>query len=130
MIKQLKSKDIKSYLMAEPNSVLLDVRTKEEWDTIGKPNGEKIGLKTYFLSIQFGEERIFNENFVQEFKNLNISQDHEILTICRSGGRSQVAAELLTRENYTCSNISDGFEGNQENVGWKKCDLPCFSTIQ
>ena len=125
MIKQLVSKDIGSYLMAEPNSVLLDVRTKEEWNTIGKPNGEKIGLKTYFLSIQFGDDRIFNENFIQEFKNLNIGQDHEILTMCRSGGRSQAAAELLTRENYTCSNISDGFEGNQENVGWKKCDLPC-----
>ena len=111
--------------MAEPNSVLLDVRTKEEWDMIGKPDGEKIGLKTYFLSIQFGNERIFNENFVQEFKNLNISQDHEILSMCRSGSRSQAAAELLTREQYTCSNISDGFEGNQENVGWKECDLPC-----
>ena len=125
MIKQLMSKDIGSYLMAEPNSVLLDVRTKEEWNTIGKPDGEKIGLKTYFLSIQFGDERIFNENFIQEFKNLNIGQDHEILTMCRSGGRPQAAAELLTKENYTCSNISDGFEGNQENVGWKKCDLPC-----
>ncbi len=125
MIKQLASKDIKSYLMAEPNSVLLDVRTKEEWDTIGKPDGEKIGLKTYFLSIQFGNERIFNENFIQEFKNLNISQDHEILNMCKSGVRSQVAAELLTKENYTSSNISDGFEGNQENVGWKNCDLPC-----
>ena len=125
MIKQLASKDIRSYLMAEPNSVLLDVRTKEEWDTIGKPDGEKIGLRTFFLSILFGEEGIFNENFVQEFKNLNIGQDHEILTMCRSGNRSQAAAELLTRENYTCSNISDGFEGNQENVGWKKSDLPC-----
>jgi len=125
MIKQLATKDIKSYLMAESNTILLDVRTKEEWETIGKPEGEKIGLKTYFLSIQFGDERIFNDNFVQEFKNLNISQDHEILTMCRSGSRSQAAAELLTRENYTCSNISDGFEGNQENVGWKKCDLPC-----
>ena len=125
MIKQLASKDIKDYLITKPNSVLLDVRTKEEWDTIGKPDGEKIGLKTYFLSIQFGNERIFNENFVQEFKNLNISQDHEILTMCRSGGRSQAAAELLTRENYTCSNISDGFEGNQENIGWNNSDLPC-----
>jgi len=125
MIKQLAAKDIKSYLMVEPSSVLLDVRTNEEWETIGKPEGEKIGLKTYFLSIQFGKERIFNENFVQEFKNLNINQDHEILTICRSGARSQMAAELLTRENYTCSNISDGFEGNQENAGWKNCDLPC-----
>jgi len=125
MIKQLASKDIKSYLMAEPNSVLLDVRTKEEWNTIGKPDGEKIGLKTYFLSIQFGNERIFNENFIQEFKNLAINQDKNILIICRSGARSQFAAELLTKENYTCVNISDGFEGNQENVGWKECNLPC-----
>ena len=125
MIKQIPSKEIKEYLKNNSKCVLLDVRTKEEWDTIGKPDGEKIGLKTYFLSVQFSEERIFNENFVQEFKNLNIGQDHEILTMCRSGGRSQAAAELLTRENYTCSNISDGFEGNQENVGWKECDLPC-----
>jgi len=125
MIKQLAAKDIKSYLMAESNSVLLDVRTKEEWETIGKPDGEKIGVKTYFLSLQFGNERIFNENFIQEFKNLAINQDKNILIICRSGARSQFAAELLTKENYTCVNISDGFEGNQENVGWKKCDLPC-----
>ena len=125
MIKQLASKDIKDYLITKPNSVLLDVRTKEEWDTIGKPDGEKIGLKTYFLSIQFGNERIFNENFIQEFKNLNINQDKNILITCRSGARSQFAAELLTKENYTCVNISDGFEGNQENVGWKKSDLPC-----
>ena len=45
MIKQLEAKDIKSYLIAEPNSVLLDVRTNEEWETIGKPNDEKLGLK-------------------------------------------------------------------------------------
>jgi len=125
MIKQLVAKDIKSYLMAEPSSVLLDVRTNEEWETIGKPEGDKIGLKTYFLSIQFSEERIFNENFVQEFENLAINQDRNILIICRSGARSQFAAELLNKENYTCINISDGFEGNQENVGWKKCGLPC-----
>ena len=126
MIKQLAAKDIKSYLMVEPSSVLLDVRTNEEWETIGKPEGEKIGIKTYFLSIQFGKERIFNENFIQEFKNLGINQDKNILVICRSGTRSQFVAELLNqKENYTCINISDGFEGNHENVGWKRCGLPC-----
>ena len=124
MIKQLAAKDIKSYLMAEPNSILLDVRTKEEWETIGKPDGEKIGLKTYFLSLQFGNERIFNENFIQEFKNLAINKDKNILILCRSGARSQFAAELLNKENYTCINVSDGFEGNQENVGWKRSGLP------
>jgi len=126
MIKQLAAKDIRSYLTVEPNSVLLDVRTEEECKTIGKPEGEKIGLKTYFLSIQFGKERIFNENFIQEFKNLSINHDKNILIICRSGVRSQFAAKLLNKkEKYTCINISDGFEGNHENVGWKKCGLPC-----
>ena len=122
MIKQLASKDIKSYLMAEPNSVLLDVRTKEEWDTIGKPNGEKIGLKTYFLEIR--RDAFFD--FVQEFKNLNINQDNEVLVICASGERSQITAELLSRENYKSINISDGFMGSQEGDGWKNSGLPCL----
>ena len=125
MIKQLASKEIKEYLKTKPNCILLDVRTQKEWNQIGKPDGKTIGLKTYSLPFQFGEERVFNENFVQEFKNLNISKDQEILIICRSGSRSQQAAELLTKENYTCLNISDGFEGNNENIGWKKCELPC-----
>ena len=125
MIKQLASKEIKEYIKTKPNCILLDVRTNEEWNQIGKPNGEKIGLKTYLLPIEFGEARIFNENFIKEFKNLNVNQGQEILIICRSGIRSQLAAELLTKENYTCLNISDGFEGNNKNVGWKKCELPC-----
>ena len=125
MIKQMPSKEIEEYLKKNPKCVLLDVRTEEEWNQDGKPDGNKIGLTTYFLSIQFGDERIFNENFIQEFKNLNIDKDHEILTMCKSGGRSQAAAELLTKENYTCSNISDGFLGNDKDVGWINCDLPC-----
>ena len=126
MIKQLASNEIREYLKTQPNCVLLDVRTNDEWEQVGKPDGEIIGLKTYFLSLQFGVERTFNKNFVQEFKNLKITQDKEILTICRSGARSQFAAELLTKEKYTCSNISDGFEGNNENIGWKVCGLPCL----
>ena len=125
MIKQLASNEIKEYLKSQPNCVLLDVRTNEEWNQIGKPDGEIIGLKTYFLSYQFGEARVFNENFVQEFKNLKVAQNQELLIMCRSGVRSQLAAELLVKENYTCSNISDGFEGNHNNIGWKRNELPC-----
>ena len=125
MIKQLASKEIKEYLKTKPNCVLLDVRTQKEWDQIGKPDGETIGLKTYLLPFQFGERRIFNENFVQEFKNLKVDQNQELLIMCRSGARSQLAAELLVKENYTCSNISDGFEGNHNNIGWKRNELPC-----
>ena len=58
-------------------------------------------------------------------KNLKIDQSHEILTICATGGRSQIAAELLTKTGYDSSNISDGFLGNnEEKIGWKNNQLP------
>ena len=122
MIKQLVSKDIKEYLGKGPNKVLLDVRTEEEWNLVGKPDGDKIGLKTYFLEIQ--RNAFFD--FVKEFKNLNINQDNDILVICASGERSQITAELLSRENYKSINISDGFMGSQEGIGWIKNSLPCL----
>ena len=122
MIKQIICKEIKDYLKNNPKVVLLDVRTQEEWDNIGKPDGDKIGLKTYFLEIR----RDASFDFVQEFKNLNIGQDKEILVICASGERSQISAELLSKENYKSINISDGFMGSQEGVGWKKNGLPCL----
>ena len=120
MIKQLVSKDIKNYLTKNPDCVLLDVRTQQEWDNDGKPDGDKIGLKTYFLEIR--RDAFFD--FVQEFNNLNINKDKEILVICKSGERSQISAELLLRENYKTINISDGFMGSQEGDGWKKSGLP------
>jgi len=120
MIKQITCKEIKEYLKKKPKSVLLDVRTQEEWNNDGKPDGDKIGLKTYFLEIR--RDSFFD--FVQEFNNLNINQDKEILVICKSGERSQISAELLSRENYKSINISDGFMGSQEGVGWKNSGLP------
>jgi len=118
MIKQLASKEVEGYIKNNPKSILLDVRTEEEWNTDGKPDGEKIGLKTYFLTIK-------DENFIEDFKKLNIEKDHEILAMCMGGVRSQAAAELLTKEGYNSVNISDGFLGNSENPGWKNLGLPC-----
>jgi rhodanese-related sulfurtransferase len=123
MIKQLASKDVEDHIKSNPKSVLLDVRTEEEWSVDGKPDGEKMGLKIYFLSIQFADKS-FNENFIEDFKKLNIQKDSEILMMCMGGARSQAAAELLTKENYKCINISDGFLGNPENIGWKNSGLP------
>ena len=120
MVKQLISRNIKNYLKTGPKKILLDVRTQEEWDSVGKPDGEKIELKTYFLEIK--RDSFFD--FVKEFKTFNISQDHEILVICKSGERSQISAELLLKENYKTINISDGFEGSSEGEGWINCGLP------
>ena len=110
MVKQLECKDIKEYLKTDTKKVLLDVRTQEEWNQFGKPDGEKLGLKTYFLTIK-------DENFLDDFKKLSISQDYEILSMCKSGQRSQFVAELLEKENYKSINISDGFDN------WKNSDL-------
>ena len=122
MVKQLVSKDIKHYLTTGPKKILLDVRTQEEWDSVGKPDGDKLNLKTYFLEIK--RDSFFD--FVNEFKTFNISRDHEILVICKSGERSQISAELLSRENYKSISISDGFMGSQEGEGWKNNGLPCL----
>ena len=122
MIKQIICKELKDHVKNNPKSVLLDVRTQQELDNIGKPDGDKIGLKTYFLEIR--RDAFFD--FVQEFKNLNINQDNEVLVICASGERSQITAELLSRENYKSINISDGFMGSQEGAGWKNIGLPCL----
>ena len=124
MIKQLPSEKIKEYVKSNPKCVLLDVRTEEEWNSDGKPDGEKVGLKTYFLSIQF-IDKSFNENFEGEFNKLNIGKEFEILTMCMGGVRSQAAAQIIEKKNYKCSNISDGFLGNNENIGWKRNNLPC-----
>ena len=123
MIKQILSNQVKDYVKKNPKSVLLDVRTEEEWNSDGKPDGEKVALKTHFITIQFAD-KTFNQNFIEDFKKLNIEKDHEILTMCMGGVRSQSTAELLTKEGYNCVNISDGFLGNSENMGWKKSGLP------
>ena len=113
MIKQLLSENIKDYLKSDSKKILLDVRTQSEWDSEGKPDGEKLGLKIYFLTIK-------DENFLKEFNDLLISKDYEVLTMCKVGQRSQFVAQLLENDNYVCTNISDGFDG------WKSSDLPCF----
>jgi rhodanese-related sulfurtransferase len=113
MIKQLMSEEIESYLKSDLKKILLDVRTEDEWNSYGKPNGEKLDVKTYFLTIK-------DENFLKEFNDLLISKDYEVLTMCKVGQRSQFVAQLLENDNYVCTNISDGFDG------WKSSDLPCF----
>ena len=123
MIKQIPSNEIEVYIKKNPKSVLLDVRTEEEWNADGKPDGEKISVKTHFLTIQLADGS-FNKNFIEDFKKLGIEKDREVLTMCMGGVRSQMAAELLIKEDFNCSNISDGFLGSSKGAGWKNSGLP------
>ena len=123
MIKQIKSTEIKKFLTDSKDVELLDVRTQDEWDNIGRPDGEKLNLKTHFVTIVRSSDPIVNKGFVEEVKN-KIDPNKQLLIMCKAGGRSMMAAQLLSQENITCINISDGFEGNGENAGWKNEGLP------
>ena len=123
MIKQIQSSEVKNFINENNNVELLDVRTQEEWDNIGRPDGEKLGLKTHFVTIVRSTDPRANKEFIEEVKK-KIDPNNQLLIICKAGGRSMIAAELLSQEQIKCINVSDGFEGNGKNPGWKKEDLP------
>ena len=123
MIKQLKSSEIKNFINENKDVELLDVRTQGEWDDIGKPDGEKLGLKTHFVTIVRSPDPSANKEFIEEVKK-KIEPNKQLLIICKAGGRSMMAAQLLSQKEIKCINISDGFEGNGESPGWKSENLP------
>ena len=117
MIKQIKSSEIKKFIDSNPNTVLLDVRTEEEWNTVGKPDTKNLGIESYFITIS--QESNFLENVK---KNIDIKK--QVLVICAAGGRSIIAANLLAKEGYNTLNVADGFSGNGQDPGWKNLGLP------
>ena len=117
MIKQIKSSDIKKFIENNPNTVLLDVRTEDEWKTVGKPDTKGLGIKSFFITIS--QDPSFLDNVKQ-----NINKDNQVLVMCAAGGRSIIAANLLVNEGYKTLNVSDGFSGNGEDPGWKNLGLP------
>ena len=125
MIKQIKSSEIKNYIKENSNVVLLDVRTENEWTTLGKPNAEDLNSKTYFVTVSpdLSNWQVPDPNFVENVKK-NINKDKTILVMCAAGGRSLIAANLLEAEGYSALNVSDGFSGNGQDPGWKKLGLP------
>ena len=117
MIKQIKSSEIKTFIDRNPNTVLLDVRTEDEWNTVGKPDTKDLGIKSFFITIS--QDTSFLENVKKK-----IDKKKQVLVMCAAGGRSIIAANLLANEGYNTLNISDGFSGNGQDPGWKNLKLP------
>ena len=117
MIKQIKSSEIKKFVENNSNTVLLDVRTEDEWKTVGKPDTKGLGIKSFFITIS--QDSSFLDNVKQ-----SINKDNQVLVMCAAGGRSIIAANLLSNEGYKTLNVSDGFSGNGEDPGWKNLGLP------
>ena len=125
MIKQIKSSEIKDFIQENSNTVLLDVRTDNEWKSLGKPKAEDLNSKTYFVTVShdLSNWQVPDQNFIVNVKK-KIDKDKKILVMCAAGGRSMIAANLLENEGYTVLNVSDGYSGNSQDPGWKKLNLP------
>jgi rhodanese-related sulfurtransferase len=117
MIKQIKSSEIKKFIENNPKTILLDVRTEDEWNTLGKPDTKNLGIKSFFITISQ------DLSFINNVKKI-IDKKEQVLVMCAAGGRSIVAANLLADEGYSALNVSDGFSGNGQDPGWKNSGLP------
>ena len=117
MIEQIKSSEVKKFIEKNPKTVLLDVRTDDEWKSEGKPVSDCLGIKTFFITIS--KDLGFIENVKKQ-----INKENQVLVMCAAGGRSIIAANLLQNEGYIDHNISDGFSGNGQDLGWKNSGLP------
>ncbi len=89
-------------LADEPNVVVLDVRTVEEY-----AEGHIVGA----LNIDQGQG-----DFMEKAK-AQLPSDKTIAVYCRSGRRSASAASRLAAEGYTCVNLKGGI------VAWKEAGL-------
>ncbi len=81
-------------------AVLLDVRERDEWRAGHAPQARHVVLGQ--LEDHLGE----------------LSPDRPIVTVCRSGRRSAMAANLLIRHGYTASNLTGGMNA------WAAAGLP------
>ena len=69
MIKQIKSSEIKKFIENNPDTVLLDVRTENEWNTVGKPDTRNLGIKSFFITIS--QDPSFLENVKKNIDKKN-----------------------------------------------------------
>ena len=111
-------------LVDNPNTVLVDVRTPEEWAFVGVPNLEGIGRKVCGVPWAIYPNMSLNPAFIEHVKDqAGPDKNTPMVLLCRSGVRSVFAARALTEAGFTsCFNILDGFEGNPDDNGHRgKC---------
>jgi rhodanese-related sulfurtransferase len=121
-------------LERDPQSILVDVRTKMELFLTGQP--DLSGLGKTAVSIEWMTQQGRNPGFMADLKKSlaerGATPDTPVLFLCRTAGRSRMAAGELTAEGYrACYNIAEGFEGDLDAQGhrnsvngWKARGLP------
>jgi rhodanese-related sulfurtransferase len=108
-----------------PGARLVDVRTRAEWDYVGRiPGSVQIEWQTYPGSRP-------NPNFLNELQSQTDKQQL-VMFLCRSGARSHAAAAAAAQAGYSQSyNVLEGFEGDKDASGhrnavggWRVAGLP------
>ena len=118
------------------DAVLIDVRTRAEWNYVGLPELASIGKKPALLEWQVFPSMQPNPDFVSALSGGVADKETPLLFLCRSGARSAAAAKAMTAAGYgTCLNVADGFEGPLDaqakrgsSGGWKAAGLPWRQT--
>lgn len=128
--------DVWARLQSDTRAVMIDVRTRAEWAFVGLPDLSGLGKRVLTQEWQtFPDSRTdpaFAQTLAAALKVAGVNDDDEIYFICRSGGRSRMAAEALAAIGFRrCRNVAEGFEGpldqNRQRgrlAGWKAAGLP------
>lgn len=111
-----------------PGAHLIDVRTRAEWDWVGRIPG---AVEIEWLS--YPENRP-NTYFLAQLKK-QVDPEALLMFICRSGARSHNAAALASEAAHlACYNVLEGFEGDKDANGqrgrlggWRYAGLPWHS---
>jgi len=130
-------------IQAEENKILfLDVRTRAEVEVVGMPTVADANVPYMFMSEpmtwddDWGSFKMTrNLNFLdavkQRLEEKGLTQNDKVFLMCRSGGRSASAADLLGEAGFTnVYSVVDGYEGDKAKSGkrtlngWKNSDLP------
>jgi rhodanese-related sulfurtransferase len=117
-----------AWLQADPNCVLLDVRTRAEWQWVGQP----ALAPTQYVQVEWNlaSNGSRNPHFLAEVQ-AHIPAGRSVLLLCRSGARSHAAAPVLQAAGFQAFNILEGFEGDKDAAqhrntvnGWRYTQLP------
>lgn len=119
-------------LAKDAKAKLIDVRTLPEWTFVGVPDLNSLDKQPLFISWQLYPNMQQNPEFPDQVRASGVHIDDPLLFICRSGGRSRMAAILMTSQGFKkCYNVASGFEGNHDVNGhrgsvngWKVDNLP------
>lgn len=132
MVENIPPRQVWDALHAEPQAVLVDVRTDAEWSYVGVPDLAEAGKQPVLIAWQMFPGMAVNPGFVAAMRQAGLTPANHIYFLCRSGVRSLAAARAAAEAGYPqVFNITDGFEGPPDGEGhrgqisgWKADGLP------